>query len=403
MQIEECLGRILDRIQPSENTEYVQMEETICGRILAEDILAKRNVPAFPRSAMDGYAVHSEDVSDASREVPAVLKVQGELCAGDVPLNGADYGRGTAVRIMTGAYVPEVYDAVVMQENTDYGMEQVQIFSPVKAYQNYCKVGEDIGEGAVLARKGTRITPAHMALFASLGITEVPVMVPAKVAVISTGSELINIWEVPEAGKIYNSIFWMLKGAIEQQGLNIIACPICGDDEEKLKAEITGVLAEADFIITTGGVSVGKKDIVPRVLKEMGAEILFHGADIQPGTPTLGAYLNRKVVLALSGNPYAAMANFELYFWSAMAKMLSSDSFLPLCKTAILKSEYNKVNKHRRLIRAYYEDGEVRLPSGVHASSVISNLTECNCFIDLEAGRAVQVGDTVRVRLLRGF
>ena len=332
MQIEECLGRILDRIQPSENTEYVQMEETICGRILAEDILAKRNVPAFPRSAMDGYAVHSEDVSDASREVPAVLKVQGELCAGDVPLNGADYGRGTAVRIMTGAYVPEAYDAVVMQENTDYGMEQVQIFSPVKAYQNYCKVGEDIGEGAVLAGKGTRITPAHM---------------------------------------------------------------------EKLKAEITGVLAEADFIITTGGVSVGKKDIVPRVLKEMGAEILFHGADIQPGTPTLGAYLDGTVILALSGNPYAAMANFELYFWEAMAKRMQSDSLKPKCKKAILKSEYTKVNKHRRLIRAYYEDGEVRLPSGVHASSVISNLTECNCFIDLEAGRAVNTGDTVRVRLYK--
>ncbi|MBR3104059.1 MAG: molybdopterin molybdotransferase MoeA [Lachnospiraceae bacterium] len=403
MQIEECLGRILDRIQPSENAEYVQMEETICGRILAEDILAKRNVPSFPRSAMDGYAVHSEDVSDASREVPAVLKVQGELCAGDVPLNGADYGRGTAVRIMTGAYVPEAYDAVVMQEMTDYGMEQVEIYAPVKAYQNYCKVGEDIAEGSVLAKKGTGITPAHMALFASLGITSVPVMNKAKVAVISTGSELMNIWEEPEPGKIYNSIFWMLKGAIEQQGLSVMDCPICRDEEDKLKAELGKALSEADFIITTGGVSVGKKDIVPKVLKEMGAEILFHGADIQPGTPTLGAYLDGKVVLALSGNPYAALANFELYFWAAMAKRMGSKTFLTKCRNAVLKSDYNKVNKHRRLIRAYYEDGEVRLPSGVHASSVISNLTECNCFIDLEAGRAVQVGDTVRVRLLRGF
>ena len=403
MEIEECLDKILGKIEPSQTAESVRLEDGICGRILAEDVVATRNVPAFPRSAMDGYAVHSEDVAEAAREAPVVLKVQGELCAGDVPQKDADYDAGTAVRIMTGAYVPEAYDAVVMQEQTDYGMEQVQIYAPVKSYQNYCKIGEDIAEGVVLARKGTRITPAHMALFASLGIAEVPVRIPAKVAIISTGSELQNAGEAPEAGKIYNSIFWMLSGAIEQQGLSVIECPICRDDEDQLKAELMKALEEADFIITTGGVSVGKKDIVPRVLNEMGAEILFHGADIQPGTPTLGAYLNRKVVLALSGNPYAALANFELYFWPAMAKMLGSDSFLPVCKTAILKSEYNKVNKHRRLIRAYYEAGEVRLPSGVHASSVISNLTECNCFIDLEAGRKAEVGDTVRVRLLRGF
>ena len=403
MEIEECLERILGKIQASNKTEYVQLGESICGRILAEDVPAKYNVPAFPRSAMDGYAVHSEDITGATKEAPVVLRVQGELCAGDVPQKGADYGTGTAVRIMTGAYVPESYDAVVMQEMTDYGMEQVEIYAPVKAYQNYCKVGEDIAEGSVLAKKGTGITPAHMALFASLGITSVPVITKAKVAVISTGSELMNIWEEPEHGKIYNSIFWMLKGAIEQQGLSVMDCPICRDEEDKLKAELGKALSEADFIITTGGVSVGKKDIVPKVLKEMGAEILFHGADIQPGTPTLGAYLDGKVVLALSGNPYAALANFELYFWAAMAKRMCSDSFLPVCKTATLKSEYCKVNKHRRLIRAFYEDGEVRLPSGVHASSVISNLTECNCFIDLEAGRAVQIGDTVRVRLLRGF
>jgi len=133
----------------------------------------------------------------------------------------------------------------------------------------------------------------------------------------------------------------------------------------------------------------------------MGAEMLFHGANIQPGTPTLAAALEGKVVLGLSGNPYAALANFELYFWDSMAKLMGSESFRPVLKTAVLKSEYPKVNHHRRLIRAYYEDGAVYLNSDVHAASVISNLTRCNCFIDLEAGRAVRAGDAVRVRLYK--
>ena len=400
MEIEECLDRLLERIVPSEKREWIPLEEA-CGRIAAEDRTAARNVPSFPRSAMDGYAVHSADVAEASRERPVRLRVAGELFAGDVPETGTDYGSGTAVRIMTGAYVPEAYDAVVMQEHTDYGMEEAEIYAPVKACQNYCKVGEDIAEGAVVVKHGTGLTPAHVALLASLGEEKVPVYAKAKVAVISTGSELLEIGEAAAPGKIYNSISHMLQAAVRQQGMQVVQRVICADDGTELRAALQVALAEADFIITTGGVSVGKKDIVPKVLRDMGAEILFHGADIQPGTPTLGACLEGKIVLALSGNPYAALANFELYFWDCMARYMHCDSLKPLQKTAVLRSVYEKVNQHRRLIRACYEDGEVRLLNGVHASSVISNLTACNCFIDLEARRAVKPGDQVRVRMFR--
>ncbi len=402
MEIEECLERVLAKIQPAKENETAALDKA-CGRILSEDVIAKRNVPEFPRSAMDGYAVHSADVANASQDAPVRLKVSGKLYAGDVPEDKADYGTGTAVRIMTGACVPEAYDAVIMQEQTDYGEEQVEIYSRIKAYQNYCKIGEDIAAGTVLAKAGVRIRASHIALFASLGIKEVPVVKPARIAILSTGSELMDLQDAPVPGKIYNSISYMLQDAIRQQGLQVVRRSICPDEGDALREQLRDALAQADLVITTGGVSVGQKDIVPKVLEEMGAEILFHGADIQPGTPTMGAFLDGKIVLALSGNPYAAMANFELYFWPVMAKRMRSDSFLPVMKTAKMKSEYNKINKHRRLIRAFYEDGEVRLPTGVHASSVISNLTECNCFIDLEAGRAVQIGDTVRVRMFYSF
>ena len=205
----------------------------------------------------------------------------------------------------------------------------------------------------------------------------------------------------PMPGKIYNSISYMLAAAIRQQGLNADRRGICVDDEGELAKALKDALRDADFIITTGGVSVGKKDIVPRVLQDLGAELLFHGADIQPGTPTLAAVLEGRVVLGLSGNPFAALANFEVYFWDSMARLMGSDSFLPVRRTAVLATEYPRVNHHRRLLRAWYEDGEVRLNTGVHAASVIGNLTACNCFIDLEAGRRVQIGDTVRVRLYK--
>lgn len=177
---------------------------------------------------------------------------------------------------------------------------------------------------------------------------------------------------------------------------------ICADEEELLQAKIRAALRNADMVITTGAVSVGKKDIVPKVLKEMGAHVLFQGANIQPGTPTLASVLEDKVIVSLSGNPYAAMVNFEIYFWPVMAKMMCSASFEGKKGTAVLCSEYTKVNKMRRMIRAYATDGRVTIPTTVHASSVIHNLTECNCFIDLEAGRAVKEGDVVRIRYFHG-
>lgn len=400
LQIEECLERMLARIRPATRKETIALEDAD-GRILAADVFAPRSVPEFPRSAMDGYAAHSADIAHATKDAPARLSVVGELMAGDVPQSGVNYGPGTAVRIMTGAYVPEAYDCVVMQENTDYGTAEVKIYAPVRAWQNYCKRGEDVSEGALLAKAGTRLGAAHIALLASLGLAEATVYVPARIAILSTGSELLEAGAPPTPGKIYNSISYMLQAAIRQQGLTVVRRGLCADDEAALTAALKGDLAEADFVITTGGVSVGKRDLVPGVLKDMGAEILFHGADIQPGTPTLAAALDGKLVLALSGNPYAALANFELYFWDTMAKVMHSESFRPVCMTAMLKSEYSKVNHHRRLLRAHYADGEVRLIDSVHSSSVIHNLTACNCFIDLEAGRRVQVGDTVRVRLYK--
>lgn len=394
-EIEECRDRITANITPQTATEEVRLSDC-AGRIIAEDVKAGMMVPPFPKSAMDGYAVRTADICDASREKPVILRVSGELLAGGY--KEIRYAPHTAVRVMTGAFIPDGYDAVVRQEDTDYGMEQVEIYAPVReVYTNYCMVGEDIQKGSLVIKKYTRLRPCHIGILASLGVTSVRVLRQAKIAIISTGTELAECGEELAPGKIYNSIAHMLAASVTSEGLTVERTEICIDDERLLETKIKDALECADFVITTGGVSVGKRDIVPGVLEHMGARELFKRANIQPGTPTLASVLDGKVILSLSGNPYAAMANFEIYFWPAMAVFMQNSEFDIKIADAVLKSEYNKVNKMRRLIRAYAENGEVRLPFGVHASSVIHNIMGCNCFIDLEAGRSVNIGDKVRI------
>lgn len=399
LEIEECLERLLQEINLKETTTTVHITECE-GMVLAEDVVAKMMVPPFPKSAMDGYAVRAEDIAAASKENPVELKVVGELLAGDY--EEIPYEKNAAVRVMTGSFIPTGFDAVIRQEDTDYGESKVQIYASVKAYANYCKIGEDIQVGDVVVRKDTRLTSLHVGLLASLGIEWVCIRQPAKTAIISTGTEVTEVGKPLCPGKIYNSIGYILAADIKREGLEVISMETCADEEDLLVEKLGKILREADFIITTGAVSVGKKDIIPAVLEKMGARVLFQHAHIQPGTPTLASVAEGKVILSLSGNPYAAIANFELYFWAAMAKMMGNSSYETRCAKAVLDCEYPKVNRSRRLIRAFCKDGKVTIPSPIHASSVIHNLEECNCFIDLEAGREVKPGDEVVIRYFKG-
>lgn len=398
LEVEQCLEMMLNKIEESNRTQYVDILEC-CGKIIAEDVVSPIMVPHFPKSAMDGYAVNYTDVENADENTPVKLSVSAELMAGD--FCNIEWTPGTAVRVMTGAYVPNGYNAVIKQEDTDCGDEIVEIRASVKEYMNYCKIGEDICKGDVVIKRGTKLTPYHAGMLASIGVSSVKVKSDVRVSIISTGSELMPLTESLKIGKIYGSISYILANSMKKENIEVVGNTICEDDEELLKSKINEALEKSDLVITTGAVSVGKKDIVPKVLSDMGAEILFSRANIQPGTPTTASVINNKIILSLSGNPYAAIANFELYFWPLVAKMAGDDSYLPVVCEAVLQSEYPKKNKLRRLIRAYAQDGEVIIPSQVHSSSVISNMSNCNCFIDMEAGRDVKLGETVKIRYFK--
>ncbi|MBR6316416.1 MAG: molybdopterin molybdotransferase MoeA [Lachnospiraceae bacterium] len=457
MTIEEALDAFLADIAVITDAEQVPLLRA-AGRILAEDIRAPFSVPSFPKSAMDGYAVRAAEVAGASKERPVILRVVGERLAGDTVSKdeliktgsagndaraarqsageiseeefGGTIGRAdgesaalsgcenteektdklpvlTAVRIMTGAQVPTLYDAVVKQEDTDYGEDAVQIFSPVKPYQNYCAVGEDIRKDEVVLSEGTRLGRIEIGVLASLGFAKVPVRRNLKVRIISTGSELCDVEddtvsvekegnELPP-GKIFNSIAYMLEAAVLPFGFEADHC-ICDDDADRIKETVQKAAAEYDVVITTGGVSVGKKDLIPEVLDQMGADVRFQRAKIQPGTPTIGSVYQGVPILSLSGNPYAAIANFDLYFWPLAARQTGCDELIPAVETAVLDSPYEKVNVSRRLLRACVQNGKVVFPAKSHASSVLSNLTKCNCYVDLPAGQQVRPGDQVVIR-----
>ncbi|MBQ8118714.1 MAG: molybdopterin molybdotransferase MoeA [Lachnospiraceae bacterium] len=397
-EIEECLDRLLQhaKLQPAEEVHILDAT----GKVLAEDVRAEISVPPYPKSAMDGYAVCAADLAGADREHPVRFVVKGKLMAGDY--EEIPYEKKTSVRVMTGAFIPAGYDAVIRQEDTDYGEDTVTIYTDTRPYMNYCKMGEDIQAGQTLLSAHTRLTPLHIGLLAEVGMEKVKVYKPLRVAILCTGSELMNVGQPLQPGKIYNNISYILSSAIRREGLEISTMQICEDEVDILAQKLREALSCSDLVITTGGVSVGQKDLIPEVLQKLGADVLFRRANIQPGTPTTGSVKDGKIILSLSGNPYAATVNFEIYFWSLAAKMMGHESFDARKRTAVLQTPYPKKNHARRFLRAYYDNGEVTLPSPVHASSVISNLTQCNCYIDLEKGREVQVGDEVCVRMIKG-
>ncbi|MBR6159781.1 MAG: molybdopterin molybdotransferase MoeA [Lachnospiraceae bacterium] len=398
MEIEEAIGLITANTKKIEDRIEVALEDAY-GCILAEDITARAAVPAFARSAMDGYAVRSEDTKGASADKPVRLKVVSEILAGD---NAAcSYEEMTAVRIMTGAMIPDGYDAVVKQEDTDLGEEEVNIFSPVAQYTNYCHIGEEIQKGDKVLAGGKRIGMIETGLAASLGMDRIKVIRPVKVGIISTGSELTSPGRELAKGCIYGNIRYMINAAVKSIGFEVSCSADCPDDKDEICAQITKAASMSDVVITTGGVSVGKRDLVVGALSDIGARRLFSRVNIQPGTPTIASVYDDRIILGLSGNPFAALANFDLYFPPLCAKLTGCPELDTKTAEAVLCDPYEKVSRLRRLVRAYEDSGKVYLPVQKHMSSVFGNLDRCNCYIDIPADERISVGDTVKIRRMR--
>lgn len=321
LSVEEALKRLRASLTYRvEESEEVGLLEAV-GRVCAEDVRAPVDSPPFDRSAVDGYAVIAEDTFGASPNNPVELKVVGSAHPG-VEIGGLPrLRRGEALELMTGAPLPPGANAVVMVEDTIRHGEIIEVMKPVHPYRNVSRKGEDYRAGDRIVGKGTRIRPWHVAALASLNIGRVKVLRRARVGVLSTGSELVEVGEKAEPGKIVNSSKPMLLTLLGEEGAEGVDLGIVVDDLELIKAKIIGGLREADALITTGGTSVGERDLVPEAISALG-EVIVHGLMMRPGKPTGFGIIEGKPVFMLSGFPVAALVGFQLLVRPALSLML---------------------------------------------------------------------------------
>jgi molybdopterin molybdotransferase len=398
ISLEQAVDMLLEQVQPLSGAECVPLPEA-AERIAFEDIRALLPHPPFDRSPLDGYALHHEDSLGAGRETPARLRVTRQIFAGDG--HGPLLLAGEAARIMTGALLPPGADCVIGQEDTDEGEEQVSVYRPVQRLQNICFRGEDVAEGQILVRRGQTLHYAHAGLLAGQGLACARVFRRVRVAILSTGDELAAADQALPPGKIYDSNGVLLAARLRNLGMLPVLSRCCGDEIRLLRGRIESLLEDSDMVITTGGVSVGKRDCMPAVAAALGGRILFHGIDIKPGSPALALAREGKILLCLSGNPYAAAATCEVLAVPALRKLCGSDAFRLRRQTAVCQSEFGKASDMRRLVRARISGEEVFIPPRGHGSGMLRTLAECNCMIDIPAGTpSLQKGTRVEVILL---
>ncbi|MDF2938187.1 MAG: moeA [Paenibacillaceae bacterium] len=406
--VEEAAARVVERVQPG-RIETVPLADA-WDRYLAEPLLADQPVPHFRRSGMDGYALRAKEVAGASEESPVTLQVTGNIPCGSI------YGKllepGQAVRIMTGAAVPDGADAVVRLEDTlsekNGGSGTVTILRGVNAGANVSEIGLEISQGERLLEAGHRIGPGEAALLAMFGAARVQVYARPRVAVFATGSELLAVEEPLSPGKIRNSNSYMLLAQLREAGCEPILGGAIPDNVELARQAITAAMDEYDMVITTGGVSVGDYDILYDLTTDWDGELLFNKLAMRPGSPTTASARRGKLLFALSGNPAACFVGFELLVRPAVRRLMGGEDVGLRTVPARLKAESLKTDrKFTRFVRGVRNvDREGQLwaePVGVDASSITVSLRDADCLIVVPpADMPMEQGGLVALVPLKG-
>ena len=398
IELEQAVEVLLAHTVPVAETERVPLLDAV-GRVASEDVCAGFDNPPFDRSPLDGYTFAAASTANASAEHPGTLRVIGEECAGD--FFAGTVGAGECVRIMTGGAIPKGCDCVVRQEDVQEDGERIHVPFTSEPYENYCYAGEDIKKDTVLIRRGQRIRAAHLAVLASEGYGTVCVYRRVRIAVASTGDELLQPGEPLRPGKIYNSNLYLLAGRLKELGAEVTVLGSVPDDIEKAAEVIASYADVVDLFLTSGGVSVGKKDIMHGVVPALGAERLFWRVCMKPGAPAIAYTRGKMLGIALSGNPFAAFATFELMAKPALLRLAGQTDVLPARRRAVLIDAFPKECHGRRFLRARMEaDGRVSLPDQ-HESGSLFSATGCDAFVDVPAGtKPLAAGTEVEVVIL---
>lgn len=393
ISLEQALNILMDHVTHGK-TERKTLEDCL-GLVLSEDVYALLDMPPFSRSAQDGYALCSKDSIGATGENPVKLKVTGKIYAGDHL--DVQVRPGEAVRIMTGAMVPAGADCVLRQEDTDEGEDVVQIYKEVEPGCSICFKGEEYKKGHTLLHAGTKIDAAALAVASGNGIMELPVYERVKAAVVSSGSEVVEPGTPLTPGKIYNTNTIYMKARLSQLGARVMMTRTVGDDLGIMAEALKQATDQAELVVTTGGVSVGQKDLTEEALLSIGAKILFHGIAIKPGMPTLAAEKDGVLFIGLSGNPFSAAIPFEMLTRMVLSEKMSDPSLKLRRETLTAVTGFSKDSRKRRFLRGKAEGKEVWLPDQ-QANGQMRSMVGCNCLIEIPAGSGpVKAGDKVEV------
>ncbi|HZQ33551.1 MAG TPA: gephyrin-like molybdotransferase Glp [Mycobacterium sp.] len=384
---------VADLIRPRA-AETVALTDA-AGLVLADDVVAPLSLPPFDNSAMDGYAVHADDVAGASAEHPVVLPV-----AEDIPAGRTDtltLKPGTAHRIMTGAPLPSGASAVVPVEMTDGGVDTVEIHAAATPGKHIRRAGEDVTAGVPVLRRGQVVTPAALGLAAALGLTKLAVVPRQRVLVVSTGEELVTPGHPLRPGQIYESNAVMLAAAVREAGGEVVAATMTGDDVDEFRHGLETYAGLADLIITTGGVSAGAYEVVKDSLSGEGVE--FVKVAMQPGMPQGAGIIAGTPVVTLPGNPVSALVSFEVFVRPAVRTAMGLPVPHRPRRTAVLTDALTSPHGKRQFRRGVLENNKVTT-YGPPASHHLRWLASANCLLEIgedvtemAAGSQVDVWD----------
>jgi len=384
--------------------EFVLLSEAY-NRILAADVVSSRDIPPFNRSTVDGYAVKASETFGAEEDRPVALEFIGKVNVGEAPKIKVD--KGTAVEIVTGAPIPEGADAAIMLEYTMRKYKTILVRKSVSIGENVMKAGSDIRKGEKMLKKGAVLSPYEIGVLAAIGSATVEVYKRPKVAILSTGAEVVEPGKPLPKGKIFDINAYTLSAAVAECGGEPLNMGIVRDETGQMKRVLRKALSTADVVITSGGVSVGPTDIIPKVLNTLGSpSVIVYGIAIRPGKPTTFAVINNKPVFSLPGHPASSLLIFHLFVRSVLARMHGRKEEPPLTVTAVTSERLFSARGRRTYVTVTLRKDKsgkiVASPVPLGLSGAITTLARADGFIVIhESQRFIDKGQSVEVELFK--
>jgi molybdenum cofactor synthesis domain-containing protein len=385
---------IIDRaIAPIERIERVPLERA-SGRVLAEHVTSNADVPPFARAAMDGYAVRAQDTTGASRTTPKTLRCIEKVFTGQVPVQTV--GAGQCIEIATGAPMPAGADAVVIVEETESDAESVRVFAQVASAQNIGRQGADIHKGQTVLQPGTVLNASRVGSLAALGLTDVAVFDKPRVAILSTGNEIVEPGQPLAPGQIYDINRFTLSAVVNESGGVAVPYRIAADTIEDLSRSVDECL-EQDVLVFSGGSSVGERDLILDVITTKG-EMLLHGIAVKPGKPTAFGRIKGKLVFGMPGYPSSCLSNAHILLAPALRRIARLPDQIVRSLTLPLASRVGSVPGRHQFYTVRIENGTA-VPA-FKASGDITSMSKADGYIEIPADvEAVETNQLVEVKL----